>query len=95
MNAMDLELSLFHLCPMSSIPRHSLLNKIRSHACTYLCLSIPSSVNWPVIICKEMDVIRGISNKPFERTGRHQLSAPPPQASCLPLRRSVSGTPQG
>jgi len=29
------------------------------------------------------------SNKPFEWTGHHQLSAPPPQDSCLPLKGSV------
>ena len=29
------------------------------------------------------------SNKPFEWTGLHQLSAAPPQASCLPLKGSV------
>jgi len=29
------------------------------------------------------------SNKPFEWTGHHQPSAPPPQAPCLPLKGSV------
>jgi len=29
------------------------------------------------------------SNKPFEWTGRHQLSASPPQAPCLPLKGGV------
>jgi hypothetical protein len=29
------------------------------------------------------------SNKPLEWTGHHLLSAPPPQAPCLPLRGSV------
>ena len=32
---------------------------------------------------------RDTSNKPLEWTGHHQLSATPPQASCLPLRGSV------
>ena len=30
------------------------------------------------------------SNKPFEWTGHHQLSAPPPQDFCLPLKGSVA-----
>jgi hypothetical protein len=30
------------------------------------------------------------SNKPFEWTGHHKLLATPPQASCLPLKGSVS-----
>ena len=29
------------------------------------------------------------ANKPFEWTGRHLLSASPPQAPCLPLKGSV------
>jgi hypothetical protein len=33
------------------------------------------------------------SNKPIELTGRLQLSASPPTASCLPLRGSVSLKP--
>ena len=32
------------------------------------------------------------SNKPLEWTGHHDLLAPLPQAPCLPLRGSVSGT---
>jgi len=32
------------------------------------------------------------SNKPFEWTGHHKLSATPPQASCLPLKGSVEST---
>jgi hypothetical protein len=32
------------------------------------------------------------SNKPFEWTGHHQLSASPPQALCLPLKGSVRRT---
>jgi hypothetical protein len=32
------------------------------------------------------------SNKPFEWTGRHLLTASPPQAPCLPLRGSVRPT---
>ena len=34
-------------------------------------------------------VLRKPSNKPFEWTGRHELSASPPQAPCLPLKGSV------
>jgi hypothetical protein len=33
-----------------------------------------------------------LANKPLEWTGHPQLSASPPQASCLPLRGSVRPT---
>ena len=37
-----------------------------------------------------LTVEKRLSNKPFEWTGPHQLSASPPQAPCLPLKGSVS-----
>ncbi len=48
--------------------------------------------------CNCMSVLltmrRCLFNSPLEWKGRHLLSAPPPQAPCLPLRRSVSLTLQ-
>jgi hypothetical protein len=40
-------------------------------------------------VCKRFLWEGDTSNKPFEWTGRHQLTAPPPQSPCLPLKGSV------